>query len=142
VTIADVAHTTTTFFFVAHQRLNQRHATIKIVQLHGKAEGLAQAIASDGTTAAGNESAVSVVFAQALADALHQRVDACQAPGTPEVDLCGTQNAESRLVNNPGEDVCTHAAAHASGRFLHIEQNRGLGMAHPDQVGAAIRATW
>jgi hypothetical protein len=43
VTVADAAHNTTTFFYLANQRFNRRYSTIKIAQLHGKTNGLAQA---------------------------------------------------------------------------------------------------
>ena len=144
VTVADAAHVTTTFFYVAHRSLLQRDATLKIAQLHGKADGPAQAIVGDGTPIKQQAGAVSVVFAGALARLLgpEQRVDACQGKGSLEDDLCGTRNAEGRLVNHPGGDACLQGATQASGRFLHIEQNRSLGTSHADAVSAALQVTW
>jgi hypothetical protein len=83
-----------------------------------------------------------VVFAQALAGLLGQRVDACQGTSPPEVPLCGTLTAEGRLVNRLSGDACRQGAMRASGRFLHLEQNRSLGTSHADDVGAALQATW
>jgi hypothetical protein len=124
--------------------LLQRDATLKIAQLHGKADGSAQAIIGDGTPIKKQAGAVSVVFARSLARLLGpgQRVDACQGKSQPEADLCGTRNAEGRLVNHPGGDVCLQGATQASGQFLHIEQNRSLGTSHADAVGAALQVTW
>ena len=65
--VADAAHVTTTFFYVAHRSLLQRDATLKIAQLHGKKDGSAQAIVGDGTPITPQAGAVSVVFARALA---------------------------------------------------------------------------
>jgi hypothetical protein len=142
VTVADAAHVTTTLFYVAHRRWLQHDATLKIAQLHGKANGSAQAIVGDGTPVKKQAGAVSVVFAQALAGFLGQRVDACQGATPLKVPLCGTRNAEGRLVNHPGGDACRQGATRASGQFLHIEQNKSLGTSHADDVGAAILATW
>jgi hypothetical protein len=146
--MADAAHVTTTFFYVAHRSFFQHDPTLKIAQLHGKAkeQGEAQAIVGDGTPVKERLGAVSVIFAQALASLLgpRQRVDACQgaSPLPLEASLCGTRNAEGRLLNHPGGDVCRQGATRASGQFLHIEQNRSLGTFHADDVGAALRATW
>ncbi|HVE87517.1 MAG TPA: hypothetical protein VND93_31885 [Myxococcales bacterium] len=144
---SDCGHSTTTFFFLAHQALEDRYHP-RFVQLHGKASPLAQAIIGDGTTLDTSEAAVSVTYANALSGELaargqpNTRVDACQAAGDPEVSLCGEVNVEGRYTNAPAGSSCTRGTTSSSGRFLHVEQQRTLGTNLWQAVSGAVAATW
>jgi hypothetical protein len=91
VTVADAAHVTTTFFYVAHRHFFQHDATLKIAQLHGKASGSAQAIVGDGTPIKKQAGAVSVVFAQALAG---------WSPGATRRRVPGDESTRRRVVRH------------------------------------------
>jgi hypothetical protein len=84
-----------------------------------------------------------VRFAGALASALGARVDACQAPGDPDVALCGETNVEGRLTNGVDAGAaCTRGTSASSGRFVHLEQDRALGTNEWTHVRDVTTAIW
>ena len=136
---SDMAHTTESFFQVAHEVLAERHVDDWILSLHGMAgDGVH---VSNGTTLATTGDAPVARIAAALAIELpDETIASCNDhPGaTTTASLCGTTNTQGRHVNGAAS-ACTDAATHATGRFLHLEQSSSV-RGRTSAVAAAIDA--
>jgi hypothetical protein len=122
---SDAAHALESTFQIAHEAIADRFASDVVLSLHGmNRRGL---IVSDGTPHAGDEDALAVRFARAIAPMLGDAPAlACNAPdAAPRPELCGTSNIQGRHVNR-SPAACIEPAERASGRFLHLEQSPAL----------------
>lgn len=123
--ISDAAHAEGSVFQVVHEGVADAWPASVAVQLHGFGwDGTEpMAYASDGTDD-DDPSSVSRVLRDALEAELGVDVASCN-DASESSRLCGTTNTQGRYSNASG-DVCGSAASAASGRFVHLEQARGL----------------
>jgi hypothetical protein len=137
---SDLAHTETSFFHAAHVAL-ANDADAVFVSVHGMgSDGVSL---SNGTT--GDTTAASWVaeLGSALSSELPaEMVTTCNDyPGaTVRNLLCGTTNAQGRLLNG-SSDACSTPATSASGRFIHMEQSLAVRGQASSVAAAFIAAT-
>jgi hypothetical protein len=149
---SDVSHHTENTFHLLHVWLTDNDPNANFVQLHGFT-GSAKDRIEISDTSQGTRDAASVAarFARHLERYVPdpEAVHACQRPGDePPRRLCGTTNVQGRYTNGRFGDECTAYSRAASGRFLHLEQDRDLRRDDPStgwwwgQVRDALRDTW
>lgn len=132
---SDMAHSVETAFQRVHVALAARFDEALVVSVHGfTAPG---ASLSDGTNDALAPGSPVATLATALASRFAD-VTTCNAgAGVPTDErFCGTTNVQGRHINGVA-DACGASATSASGRFVHLEQNRSLRDA-PERVADAF----
>jgi len=132
---SDVGHNVRTLFHIAHVELAARWKRSIVVSLHGMKEddtGVRTAIIiSDGAHDKDpGEQAVATKLRLALdKNATHPgMVVSCNWPADDVYSyrkLCGYTNVQGRQVNG-STDVCRASVDKASGRFIHLEQDRSV----------------
>lgn len=122
--ISDMAHTEQSVFQTAHVAFSDFFAQDWVLSMHGMAASGASI--SNGTTQSTTAETPSARVA--LEYAKHfSGVTTCNAfSGVPSRDhLCGTTTSQGRSLNGSA-NACTSGASSASGRFIHVEQNKSV----------------
>ncbi len=123
---SDMAHTEGSYFHAAHEALLTAEPALVVLSLHGMSG--AGISLSNGTSDPVGPTSLLAALAQSLAAALPaENITACnENAGVPrELRLCGSTNAQGRLVNGSAA-ACTQAASQAADRFLHLEQSLSI----------------
>lgn len=123
--LSDGAHNPATRYHAAHAALARAWPGAVFVSLHGMSAGLGiAAILSDGSTDRRATAALPEIVRdrlRAVPGLADRRVVSCNAlADTGFTRLCGTTNAQGRLLNG-SPDACGTGAPVAGGRFLHAE---------------------
>lgn len=135
--ISDAAHFSRTFLQAAHAAALKLESAPVALSLHGMSSKEVDVVLSDGTRAPAASGALVI----RLRDRLVSRgvpVACCNRPEDSRQALCGTTNVQGRLYNG-SEDPCGTRATRAAGRFLHLEQSRGI-RRDPSRLIEALKA--
>lgn len=122
--ISDAAHSTSNFFFAAHDASLKLSPSPTYLNLHGNEQDGADIILSDGTTSNFPPPNSNVIPLRDALQAQGVSVTSCNAQNNPK-KLCGTDNVEGRLSNG-STNPCEKRVKKALGTFLHIEQHQNI----------------
>ncbi len=132
---SDAAHNVNSLYHIAHVELAERWKQSIVVSLHGMREddvGIrTKVIISDGARDKDvSQQAVATKLRLALDKAATHAgmIVSCNWPGDDRYGyrkLCGYTNVQGRHVNNSA-DVCRASVDKATGRFVHLEQDRSI----------------
>lgn len=131
--VSDVAHATRTPFQEAHEALTDAFPDMVALNLHGNGRSDCETVfLSSGVW---DDTTDTVI---ALRDALRDRDVEAADPMSSSCPLVGGTNVQGRYTNG-APSPCTQAAAAASGRFVHLEQQLFF-REEPAQYAALIAA--